>query len=229
MPKLFLIPNLLSEEGVRHIPPIVIQTIRDLDVFIVEGIRSSRRFIRKLIADYNIDEATFIEIDKHEQEITHREVDQLFHLKKNVGLMSEAGCPCLADPGHLIVDQARNKGYTIVPLTGPTSIVLALIASGFNGQQFTFHGYLPVKEQALARKLKSIEHAAQNTGYTQIWIETPYRNDKMIQIATKYLSASTMLVIACDLTSSEQEILKLPVNKWKNRQIGKRPAIFLLG
>jgi len=196
VPKLYLIPSLLAEDGVEHVPPIVVERLTDLDTFIVEGLRSTRRFIKKLIPDYDIDGSTFIEMDKHDPQATVQEVAELLKLKKDIGLLSEAGCPCLADPGHPFVDQARNKGYTIMPLTGPTSIVLALIASGCNGQQFTFHGYLPVKDHLLIPKLKLLEADFRKTGYTQIWIETPYRNDKMITAAHKAITPDAQLTVA---------------------------------
>ena len=229
MSKLYLIPSLLSEEGKTHIPPIVTSAIGGLDIFIVEGLRTSRRFIRKMIPDYNIDGATFIELDKHDPNASEKEVKTILQSGKHIGLLSEAGAPCLADPGHRIVDMARRSGYQIVPLSGPSSIVLALIASGCNGQQFTFHGYLPVKEHDLIKKLKTLESNCQKTGYTQIWIETPYRNDKHLKTITKILSPKTNLTIACDLTAPSEEIRKLKIKDWQGRTIGKRPAIYLLG
>lgn len=229
MPKLFLIPCLLAEDGIDHIPPVVIKTITDLDCFVVEGLRTTRRFIRKIIQDYNIDGATFVEMDKHDMQVTSTEVALLLKGAKNIGLLSEAGCPCLADPGNKIVDQARAAGYTISPLTGPTSIVSALIASGYNGQQFTFHGYLPFKEPALSKRLLQLHQTVIKTGYTQIWIETPYRNDKMIEALVKTLPASTSLSIAINLNSQEEEILKRNLSQWKGCKIGKRPAVFLMG
>lgn len=229
MPNLYLIPSLLSEKGKTHIPPIVTTTIGGLDVFIVEGLRTARRFIRKMIPDYNIDGATFIEMDKHNPSVTDEEVKLLLKSRKNIGLLSEAGAPCLADPGHRMVDMARRLNYKIVPLSGPTSIVLALIASGSNGQQFTFHGYLPVKENELIKKLKNLESNYLKTGYTQLWIETPYRNDKHLKTITKVLAPHTNLTVACDLTAPSEEILKLKIKDWRGRVIGKRPAIYVLG
>ncbi|MFT4566624.1 MAG: 16S rRNA (cytidine1402-2'-O)-methyltransferase [Saprospiraceae bacterium] len=229
MPKLFLIPCLLAEDGIDHIPPIAVKTIASLDAFVVEGLRTARRFIRKMIPDYNIDGATFVEMDKHDMQVTSKEVALLLKGGKNIGLLSEAGCPCLADPGNKIVDQARAAGYTISPLTGPTSIVSALISSGYNGQQFTFHGYLPFKEPDLGKKLQQLNQTVIKTGYTQIWIETPYRNDKMIEALVKTLPSLTSLTIAIELNSKKEEILKLNLSQWKGKKIGKRPAVFLMG
>ena len=229
MPQLFLIPCLLAEDGVDHIPPVVIKTITDLDCFVVEGLRTARRFIRKIIHDYNIDGATFIEMDKHDMPVTLKEVALLLKKGGNIGLLSEAGCPCLADPGNTIVDQARAVGYTISPLTGPTSIVSALIASGYNGQQFTFHGYLPFKEPDLSKRLILLNQTVIKTAYTQIWIETPYRNDKMIEALVKTLPTTTSLTIAINLNSKDEEILKMNLSQWKGSKIGKRPAVFLIG
>jgi len=229
MPRLFLIPCLLAEDGIDHIPPIAIKTIAELDTFVVEGLRTARRFIRKMISDYNIDGATFVEMDKHDMQRTSKEVALLLKEGKNIGLLSEAGCPCLADPGNQIVDQARASGYTISPLTGPTSIVSALIASGYNGQQFTFHGYLPYKEPALSKKLLQLNQTVTSTGYTQIWIETPYRNDKMIAALVATLSPKSTLTVAIELNSQNEEILKMNLAQWKDKKIGKRPAVFLMG
>lgn len=229
MPRLFLIPSLLSEEGTDHIPPIVPDTIAQVDQYVVEGLRTARRFIRKMLHDYNIDGATFVEMDKHNMSHTSIEVAQLLQSRKDIGLLSEAGCPCLADPGNLVVDQAREAGYQIVPLSGPTSIVLALIASGFNGQQFTFHGYLPVKEHELIKKLHLLEKSLRTTGYTQIWIETPYRNDKMMRTLIQHLSPQLSIAIASDLNSPDESIDKLKLSAWRNKTIGKRPSVFLMG
>jgi len=229
MPKLYTLPSLLAPDGEGHIPSVVIDRIKILRVFIVERTRTARRFIKSIIPDYPIDEATFYELDKHDDLVTQSLVNQALESGADIGLISEAGTPCIADPGAMIVQRARKAGYTISPLSGPSSISLALMASGMNGQTFTFHGSLPIKEPALGHKLKQISTFAL-TGATQIFIETPYRNDKVLKAISQHVDSSLSLSISIDLTSVNDErhiLCKVPAAK--DHSIGKSPAIYCIG
>ena len=229
MPTLYIIPTVISHGEVDHIPPIIRKVIADLDVFIVEKLRTARRYLRSLDREFPIDDTDFIELDKHDSTQHVSQIELIFDSGRSVGLMSESGTPCIADPGSAIVHLARNNGYRIQPLTGPSSIILALMASGLNGQNFVFHGYLPVKEAALARKLREIAVVAQNTGQTQIFIETPYRNEKLVQQIKKNVGGDLYLCVAIDLTGENQSITVAPINKLTLNKIEKLPAIFLIG
>ena len=229
MPNLYLIPTLLDENGERHISPIVVSTIETLKHFVVERTRTSRRFIRKMSKTYNIDEATFIEMDKHDLENSMKAAVKMLNTNVDVGLMSEAGAPCLADPGAKVVGHARRLNYTIKPLSGPSSIMLAIMASGLNGQEFTFHGYLPVKDSALRAKLDQISAAVRKSGYSQLWIETPYRNEKMLSAIARNLDGNLKLSIAVNLNGDEEIIDTKMIKEWKGHVLGKVPAIFMVG
>jgi 16S rRNA (cytidine1402-2'-O)-methyltransferase len=159
-------------------------------------------------------------------------VEEIAVTGRSFGLLSEAGLPCIADPGHQVVDHARAQGYDIVPLTGPSSIFMALMASGLNGQEFTFHGYLPIKEPALTKKLKYIQDQVTKTGYTQLFIETPYRNIKLYEKMLSTLQDQTKLCIAQDISSAEEWIDTKSVKAWKTQakvDLKKAPCIFLIG
>ena len=230
MPALYLIPSLISADGIDHLPAVIYGTLDRLDYFLVERLRTARRFIKALKPEYNLDSCHFIEMDKHDN-LTHLNALKSWLEKGlDVGVISEAGCPCVADPGTGAVDLARTLGYDIIPLTGPSSIMLALMASGLNGQAFTFHGYLPIKGPALIDKIQKIGKSAERGNYTQIFIETPYRNDALLAQLMQHLSGQLKLCIARDLTGSAESILTLPLAKWsKDYFTEKVPAIFLIG
>lgn len=230
MSKLFLIPTTIAESGENHIPQVVISTISGLDIFIVERLRTARRYIKKLIPEYDINIARFEELDKRSVEIPIQ-ILQLLDSQKNIGLLSESGTPCVADPGGKIVELARHKGYQIIPLAGPNSIIMALMASGLNGQQFIFHGYLPIKENELKLRLAQLEKHINKSGYTQIFIETPYRNQSMLNFLLQYLNPHTKLCIATDITGDKENIDTLTIGTWikEKIQLDKTPTIFLIG
>jgi 16S rRNA (cytidine1402-2'-O)-methyltransferase len=199
--KLFLIPNTLGDSPVnRVIPEYVQDIIRNLDHFIVENTRNARRFIIKCGYNNPIDDIKFFELNKHTQrEDIYRFLDACMK-GGNMGLISEAGVPAVADPGSEISSLAHEKGIQVIPLTGPSSILLSLMASGMNGQHFLFHGYLPVKQNERVKKLKELESAAIKLNQTQIFIETPYRNDQLLQDILKSLSDSLRLCVACEIS-----------------------------
>ncbi|MEQ9402357.1 MAG: SAM-dependent methyltransferase [Cyclobacteriaceae bacterium] len=228
---LYLIPSRLSDSNDRSlVAPIVIDILKHTDHFLVENIRTARRFISSLKAGVVIEDLHFEVLDKKTK------WDQLYNFfspvrsGKNMGLMSEAGTPCLADPGNLAVGFAHQTGVRVVPLPGSSSIQLALIASGFNGQKFTFNGYLPIDKSPRIQKIKELESLAA-TGHTQLFMETPYRNQALIQDILKNCRPDTWLSIAADITGEGEKILTQNIEKWKKTdiQINKIPAIFSFG
>ena len=230
--KLYLIPTPLGEDGLHTIPPYVVEIIHSLDTFIAERAKTARHFIKATQPPYPLSHITVFEIDNNTQSIDFQEVKPLLEAGKNVGLMSEAGCPGVADPGANIVAWAHQEGIAVVPLVGPSSILLALMASGMNGQSFTFHGYLSAKREELTKDLKRLEELARKNRQTQIFIETPYRNKQMIETALAVLSATTKFCIAADISLPPQYILTKTIADWKKTAIPdlhKRATIFLIG
>ncbi len=230
--KLYLIPTTLGsfETNERVLPSYNTQIIHGLDVFIVEQLRTARRFLSSLRHPTKIDDLTFKELNKHS--ITS-EIDSYLdctYFGTSVGLLSEAGTPCVADPGAVIVKLAQERGIQVIPLVGPNSIILALMASGFNGQNFAFHGYLPVDKHQLGKKLKELEIAANKANQTQIFIETPYRNNQVLASILNSCSKNTLLCIATDLTLPSESIQTMPISMWKKIKpdFHKKPTVFLI-
>jgi len=226
---LYLIPCPISEEANDTLPKQTIDKIFELRHFIAERAKTSRRFIKTLAPPYQISELEIEELDKHGKQGIDIYLNPL-RKGNDVGLISEAGCPCIADPGGKIVAQAYRENIKVVPLVGPSSILLAMMASGMNGQAFTFHGYLPVKNDGLKSKLRSIESEAYKTGYAQIFMETPYRSKKIIDIALKALMPKTRLCIAKNITGKEEEIKTKKISEWQKTTISqeKYPAILII-
>jgi len=230
--KLFLIPTTLgSFDSISNVlPDYNTQIIHSIDIFIVEQVRTARRFLSRLKHPVSIDDIEFYELNKHTRE--DDVFSFLYGIKggKSIGLLSEAGTPCIADPGASVVKIAHELNIKVVPLVGPNSIILSLMASGFNGQNFTFHGYLPIDKSDLSRKLKEIEQKARKENQTQIFIETPYRNNQMLSTIIKSCSPNTLLCIATDLTLSTEVVLTLPISSWKRRKpdFHKKPTVFLI-
>ena len=209
------------------------RVIDSLDYYIVENVRSARRFLSKAKVARKIDELEFVELNEHT--IAGRAIEQMVEpiLKgRSAGVISEAGVPGVADPGALVVEACHRKGIKVVPLVGPSSILLAMMASGLNGQSFAFNGYLPIKPQERAKALKSLERRAQVEHQSQIFIEAPYRNVKLAEQIFAVCGSESRLTIACDITSPEELILTLTVAEWRKRglpDIAKRPTIFIIG
>lgn len=229
---LYLIPVNISDALVSDVlPPGNLDIIHGIRHFIVENIRTARRFLKRCDKSIDIDSLTFYELNRHTDV---REVStflQPLRDGKPVGVMSEAGCPAVADPGAYPVEIAQREGLRVVPLVGPSSILMSLMASGFNGQGFSFNGYLPIEETAKVRKVKELENLSRRNGMTQIFIETPYRNNKLITFLASELHPDTKLCVACDITDPDKEtIITLPAKKWKTMPLcyDKRPAIFLI-
>jgi len=232
MASLYLIPNLLSETPWQVVlPQPISEIVSNLRFFIVEDVRNARRFLKKIDPSINIDELAFFELNKFTTE--QQKVEYLKPLTEgsDIGLLSEAGCPGVADPGADMVKLAHQRNYRVIPLVGPSSILLALMASGLNGQQFAFHGYLPVKQPERISKIQQLEKQAYSLKQTQIFIETPYRNNPLIHDLLKSCQPSTLLCIAADLTSENEFIQTRSISLWKKQvpDLDKRPAIFLLG
>ena len=229
--KLFLIPTVLGEDGLDAIPQYVIEKIHDLRYFIAERAKTARRFIKSTQPPYPISDLTVMELDKRRPTQGIRDFVQPILEGKDVGLLSEAGCPGVADPGTEVVKLAHEKGIEVIPLVGPSSILLALMASGMNGQSFAFQGYLSAKRPQLIIDLKKMEQLSIRLRQTQIFIETPYRNQQFMEAALATLSPQTRLCVAADLTLASQYIATKPVEAWKKSNLPdlhKRPAVFLI-
>ena len=212
------------------LPNTITNHIKEINIFIVENIRSARRFIRKVEKKKNIDNCTFYAFGKHDR--LNLEEDFLPHILngKDVGIISEAGLPCIADPGSEIVAYAHDFQIDVIPLVGPSSILLALIASGLNGQNFVFHGYLPIDKKERERKIKQMESNSRKENQSQIFMETPYRNHQLLGAIIKNCSKKTQLCIATNITLSSENIKTKTIEEWKNTKldIHKKPSIFLL-
>lgn len=228
---LYLLPNTLGgDDHTLVIPSGVIETLNSLNHFIVENERNARRFLIKCGYNKPIDDIKFFLLNKH---TTRKEKIQYIKVCTEgtpMGVISEAGLPGIADPGAEIVSLAHNSNIDIVPLTGPSSIFLALMASGMNGQQFRFHGYLPVKPHERKIKIRELENDLRKTSATQIFIETPYRNNNLLQALKENCNPGTRLCIACDITLPTEYIKTLKIAEWKKERVDlhKRPCIFLI-
>ena len=229
---LYLIPTPLGETGFdTSLPTYNHHILQRIDNFIVEELRTARRFLRKAGYLKDFETVTFYLLNEHTPDDEAAGMLEKALIGQHVGLLSEAGLPCIADPGNIAVRLAHRKGIRVIPLTGPSSIMLALMASGLNGQNFVFHGYLPVKPDERTKALRELEHAATKGNQTQIFIETPYRNLQMLESIVKTCHSSLTLCIAADLTLETEWIRSMPVNEWKRQkpELHKRPAVFLLG
>ena len=209
------------------------RVLDSLDYFIVENVRSARRFLSKAGISRKIEELEFVELNEHT--VAGAAVEAMVRpllQGRSAGVISEAGVPGVADPGALVVEACHRKGIRVVPLVGPSSILLALMASGLNGQSFAFNGYLPVKPPERGKAIKALERRAHAEHQSQIFIEAPYRNVKLMEQLLQVLAADTLLTVACDITSPEEFILTLPIARWrecKMPDIAKRPTIFIIG
>jgi len=230
--KLYLVPNLLGATRPEQvIPEGTLAIVKRLRHFVVENTRTSRRVLSRIGMDCAIDDIEFIELDKHNA----YNLDLMEHLGaclngEDMGLMSEAGTPCVADPGALVVDLAHSAGIQVVPLVGPNAMILALMASGFNGQAFAFHGYLPIKSPERPNAIKDLERRSMMNNETELFIETPFRNNAMIQDLCKSLHPSTQLCVACNLTCEDELIISQDIASWKSFKgdLNKKPAVFLI-
>ena len=229
--QLYLLPVPLSETDIHTIPEYNRRIMGQIQFFIVERVRTARRFIRKLAPEVVIDDLTFFELNKRTTPGDLQQMLTPIRQGHDVGLMSEAGCPGVADPGALIVAMAHEADIVVHPLVGPSSILLALMGSGMNGQAFSFHGYLPAKKEQLIPALRKLEQLARRQKAAQIFIETPYRNQQILTQAMAVLSTNTRLTIAADLTMPTQFIQTKTIAQWGENPPGdlhKRPVVFVL-
>lgn len=229
--KLYLIPTTLGDnEPLEVLPYSVKKIIEELDYFIVENEKTARRFIKKITPKKSLPSLNLYKLDKYAVDMEIRTYLDVCEQGISVGLLSEAGVPAIADPGAEVVKLAHEKGVRVVPMVGPSSIVLAMMASGFNGQNFAFNGYLPIDTSERKKAIKDLERLSKEKQQSQIFIETPYRNEKMFADLKSTLTPTAKLCIACDITLKEEYIKTLMIKDWKNEHpdLHKRPTIFVI-
>ena len=229
--RIILFPSLMASVPVSEVLPARnIELIRTVRYFVVEELRTARRFLKACDKSIDINELHFEVLNEHTAPEAVEAMLAPAIEGHDIGVISEAGCPAVADPGADLVALAQRKGLQVMPLVGPSSILMGLMGSGFNGQSFAFLGYLPIEARARASKLKEMERRIRAEGQTQIFIETPYRNNRLIAELTTVLPGDMLLCVACDITSPDQSIRTLPLRSWKSEKFNydKRPAIFLL-
>ncbi len=230
--KLYLIPTTLGEEGDPNdvLPQTIKRSIDFIDDYIVENEKTARKFIKSIQPQKVQALLRLSSLNKHTEISEHSKMLQPCLEGKNVGLMSEAGCPGVADPGAVIVKLAHEKGIQVIPLVGPSSILLAIMASGMNGQSFAFNGYIPIDKAEKKTVLKNLEKLSQDKNQSQIFIETPYRNNKMLEDIIQALSPSTYICVATDITMPTEFIKTMRASEWKKTQVDlhNRPTIFII-
>jgi 16S rRNA (cytidine1402-2'-O)-methyltransferase len=234
MAVVYLIPSLLHEKGLQSIPPYITDAVKKCNVFFVENERTARRYFKQLWKEMVIDNYEWYDVSGPLQGPDTYNPEKTFIQKikegKTIGIVSEAGCPGVADPGQQLIAIAQQMNIEVKPLVGPNSILLALMASGMNGQQFQFVGYLPVKEPERSKAIRELEAESARKNCTQIFIETPYRNNQLVETIFKTAKPSTQFCIAADITGPNEWIKTKTIAEWKSKipDIHKRPAIFLL-
>ena len=229
--KLYLIPTTLGEMNPEEVLPVTVKrTLEFIDYYIVENEKTARRFIKSVLPEKKQPDLKLFALNKHTEVTEHYEFIKPLLEGKNMGLMSEAGCPGVADPGAAIVKLAHEKRIQVVPLVGPSSILLAMMASGMNGQSFAFNGYLPIDKSEKKNALKNFEKLSFDKNQSQLFIETPYRNNKLMEDLLQILQPSTHLCVACDITLPTEYIKTFTVNQWKKNKVDlhNRPCIFIL-
>ena len=228
MPTIYLIPTVLADDALQTIPTYVLDAIKDCDVFFAENEKTARRYFKQLWKEMVIDNYEWHTIHKAENEVKTNFINAIKQGKK-IGIVSEAGCPCIADPGQILVAAAQELNVKIIPLVGPNSILMALMASGLNGQAFQFFGYLPIDTNDRKKKIKELENYSSKENCTQIFIETPYRNNQLFKDILQTCKAETKVCVGIDVTSTSEKIITKSVSKWKNEEIDlhKKQVIFL--
>lgn len=234
---LYLVPTAISKAPFEDVLPSAnSEILAEIKFFIVENVREARRFLKRCDAGRDISELTFFELNRHTPLEEVGTFLEPLRRGEPMGVMSDAGCPCVADPGALVVSIAQKEGLRVRPLVGPSSILMSLMASGFNGQGFSFRGYLPIDDAARAAELRRFEEESRRLDMTQIFIETPYRNDRLLTYLVSALNGNTMLCVACDISDPEDEFIRTQsVASWRDAalrgqlpSLGKRPAVFLI-
>ena len=230
---LFLIPAYLSEESpIDYFAPSIKEYILKTDYFFVENKKTARKVIKFFAPEKKQSDLKLFILDKYSESNDLKEAQKLMKSGQDFGLLSEAGLPCIADPGNLMVKWCHENNIKVIPINGPSSIILALISSGFNGQEFTFHGYLPIDKEQKKKQILFLENQVQKSGYSQIFMETPYRNNQLLEDLIKFLNPNTKLCIAANINHPTEEFIKtLKISDWKNKkpELHKIPAVFVLG
>ena len=229
--KLILIPNLIGENNFQDsITKKIVQTIKKTNFYIVENTRSARRYIKKIVPEKSIEEIIFFAYGKHNTFNIQEDFLQNILSGNDIGLISEAGVPAVADPGSKIVEYAHQYNIKVTPLVGASSILLALMSSGMNGQNFAFNGYLPIDKKDQIKKIKYLENISKKTNQTQIFMETPYRNNKLFKTLISVCNNNTKLCIATNITQDNESIITKDIREWKTMKINidKQPSIFLI-
>ena len=228
---LFLIPAYLSEESpVEYFAPSIKEYILKTDYFFVENEKTARKVIKFFAPEKKQSELKLFLLDKYSESSDLKEAQKLMKSGQDFGLLSEAGLPCIADPGNLMVKWCHENNIKVIPINGPSSIILALISSGFNGQEFTFHGYLPIDASERTNTIKKLEGRIYSEHQTQLFIETPYRNNKLAEELIRTCRPSTKLCIASNITCEDEYIHTRPVKEWAGKvpDLSKKPTIFLI-
>ena len=230
---LFLIPAYLSDESpIDYFAPSIKEYILKTDYFFVENEKTARKVIKFFAPEKKQSDLKLFLLDKYSESNDLKEAQKLMKSGQDFGLLSEAGLPCIADPGNLMVKWCHENNIKVIPINGPSSIILALISSGFNGQEFTFHGYLPIDKEQKKKQILFLENQVQKSGYSQIFMETPYRNNQLLEDLSKFLNPNTKLCIAANINHPTEEFIKtLKISDWKNKkpELHKIPAVFVLG
>jgi len=229
MATIYLIPCVLANEATETIPEYVIDAVKKCQVIFAENERTARRFLKMMDKEIVIDNYEWFAIHKAEAEEI-KNFTQKIKEEKTIAIISEAGCTGIADPGKILIAAAQKLNCIVKPLVGPSSILLALMASGMNGQQFEFVGYLPIDNTERTKKIKELENASQKNNSTKIFIETPYRNNSLVESLVKTCDNKTLLCIAANLTATNETVKTMHINEWKTKkpELHKQPAIFLL-
>ena len=230
---LFLIPAYLSEESpIDYCAQSIKEYILKTDYFFVENEKTARKVIKFFAPEKKQSDLKLFFLYKYSESNDLKEEQKLMKSGQDFGLLSEAGLPCIADPGNLMVKWCHENNVKVIPINGPSSIILALISSGFNGQEFTFHGYLPIDKEQKKKQILFLENQVQKSGYSQIFMETPYRNNQLLEDLSKFLNPNTKLCIAANINHPTEEFIKtLKISDWKNKkpELHKIPAVFVLG
>jgi 16S rRNA (cytidine1402-2'-O)-methyltransferase len=228
---LYLIPNSIGSQALDVTTPVTLEVVQHINHFIVEEIKSARRFLRAIGYTKDFEEVEFIILNEHSKSDNLLEFLQPTLLGHDMGIISEAGVPCVADPGSVVVRQAHELGIRVVPLVGASSILLTIMASGLNGQSFSFNGYLPRERTERVKKIKQLEINAVKFGQTQLFMDAPYRNDQVLEDLLIHLSPKTMICIATDVTTQGERINTKSAEEWKSNvpKLHKRPVMFAIG
>ena len=230
---LFLIPAYLSEESpLDYFAPVIKEYILKTDYFFVENEKTARKVVKFFCPEKKQSELKLFVLDKYSESADLKEAQELMKDGQDFGLLSEAGLPCIADPGNIMVKWCHENSIKVVPVNGPSSIIMALIASGFNGQEFAFNGYLPIDKEQKKKKIQFLENLVQKNGSSQIFMETPYRNNQLLEDLIKFLNPNQKLCIAANINHPSDEFIRtLKISEWKNKkpELHKIPAVFVLG